>query len=327
MEGKLIGVSAASCGAGARRARGDRAGRRGGERVRRRLAAEQALVARPGAFAEAAPVLRSRRDGRESPGERGGVAGRDMPAGLAVGHDLGQPADGGDERRAAEAHRLDGGAPEQFRQFRRRDDDVGPGVDRPRVGDERLDADNSGKARRRDVLAQPRLQRRILERPADHAHGNPRADLLGQARQGVDQHVLPLDAVDAAEKRDAQRALAVVGRRRRVGRSVEAVVDDVAGPLSRRRETVAGGARIEDEPRAAPERKAPQRRARGAGGDLVNVQQRLAGKEARGELIVEHDRGVDIDEIGARDPARGAQERERQGEPSRQRETRERLAP
>src|SRR6185437_1423312 len=53
---------------------------------------------------------------------------------------------------------------------------------------------------------------------------------------------------------------------------------------------------------------------------------RLARKGARRELIIEHHRGVDIDEIGARQPPRGARQRHRQDEPSGQRQPRQRLA-
>ena len=66
---------------------------------RRRPAAEQRLVARARRLAPKSRQSSGRvGDGGEARGERRGVAGRDMPAGLAVGDDFRQAADGGDER-------------------------------------------------------------------------------------------------------------------------------------------------------------------------------------------------------------------------------------
>ncbi len=58
----------------------------------------------------------------------------------------------------------------------------------------------------------------------------------------------------------------------------------------------------------------------------MNVQHRLAAKQARDDLIIEHDGGVDVDEVGATEASRGARQRGRQNEDPRQREPRQRLS-
>ena len=165
---------------------------------------------------------------RERARERRRVVRRDDPAADAVLDDLGQAADARDQRRAAMRHRLDRDAAERLRQARRHGDDIGPAVERRGIGAGTARSGRRTRGRRRAPprAAPPRARGRSR---TSRRRCAPRAAarVARQQRQCFDQQVLPLDAVDAAEHQQPQRARAVIVARRAYFRRRDAVVDDM----------------------------------------------------------------------------------------------------
>ena len=140
-----------------------------------------------------------RRRARRSPARAHGIARRHEQAGLAVGDDLRQPADGARDHRSAALHRLERDHAEALAE-RRDDDDRGALQHRPGGRDppEERTARRARGARRRAELAR--------SGPSPAISSVERGDVEASARERIEQRVVTLDRDEPADAPRAGRA-------------------------------------------------------------------------------------------------------------------------